>query len=478
MTTTTIVTTSARRRRRSSTVGHEAPHDHSRRGVGASMGILHAPPQEYYGADSTTTVSHRHYYSPFSGSARYSRPTFSIESGWVEEALDGKAYVGRDTIEELEHDSNEQHDNNIHHAYDGDDDDDYNYNYEDEDDDDDDLYDNNDDNRDDKEEGTDNNEMANMKKNLNTRQSLSTASGDVGSGVRRNTFGIPIIKHPLSPPISPPPPLPRKQSSPCPPSHSILSSHRSKQSIDAPMQKRSAGPSKVALNGKTSSTTRQSQQQTQTQTEQPQAQLDTQTEIALLQDNFTLLRTVSEDLKIMVTWFFAQRPVEAFDDHVSTCGVIEDNVQLILESLTRRRRLGEEEWSVRSPGWHEKYTNRMYSLHRTLHRLLDIRPAIEERVLKQHQIVHVLGKLREYQDKMVDLAQKFQASFDRLRVRHIHFLLTQAYSQASQRREGGGRIDQASFERQWFEDKAVRADLRREFFAAQRTSRHKPSPHP
>ncbi|KAF6761195.1 hypothetical protein DFP72DRAFT_34220 [Ephemerocybe angulata] len=210
------------------------------------------------------------------------------------------------------------------------------------------------------------------------------------------------------------------------------------------------------------------QPQSQSQPQPGTPKLDTPTEIALLQDNFNLLRTVLEDLQIMCTWFFAQRPVEAFTDHVDTCGAIEDSVNLILENLTRRRRLGEEEWNVRSPGWHSKYCKRMYSLNRTLFRLLSIRPTIEERVLKPHQIANVLKKLREHQDKMGDLATKFQASFDRLRLRHIHFLLTKAYSEAHER-DASRRLDESSFEQQWYEDKAVRADLRREFFAAKRT---------
>lgn len=56
--------------------------------------------------------------------------------------------------------------------------------------------------------------------------------------------------------------------------------------------------------------------------------------------------------------------MEAYTEHVDVCAAIENSVQLVLESLTRRRKLGEEEWNVRSPGWHQKYTRRMYSLNR------------------------------------------------------------------------------------------------------------------
>lgn len=62
-----------------------------------------------------------------------------------------------------------------------------------------------------------------------------------------------------------------------------------------------------------------------------------------------------------------------------------------------------------------------------------------------------------------------QGSFDRLKLRHIHFLLTKAHEEAHQRSQAR-KLDEASFESQWYEDKNVRADLRREFYAAQRTT--------
>jgi hypothetical protein len=39
-------------------------------------------------------------------------------------------------------------------------------------------------------------------------------------------------------------------------------------------------------------------------------------------------------------------------------------VNVVLDALARRRKLGEEEWSVRSEEWDVKYTSRMYSLNR------------------------------------------------------------------------------------------------------------------
>ncbi|KAF5317283.1 hypothetical protein D9611_003807 [Ephemerocybe angulata] len=449
MATKTIATTSTRRRRRSG-VGHEAQSPH--RG-GSMLGTL----QTLHDFADTTAASHRHFYSPFSGSAQYLRPSFSLESGWVD-GLDGKASVytlaRSNVLDEVDHDDDEQQqyddDDNNRYAHNNHEDDQYDNNelYNDDDDDEDLYY-----------------EKLNDMRNANTRlPRISTESGAL-SGIRRNTFGIPINNPPLSPPTTPPPP----RQPPCPPAQNKSPPRRSR-TADAPTPpvKHLASPSTMPVATKTRAPPHPPQPQSQSQPQPGTPKLDTPTEIALLQDNFNLLRTVLEDLQIMCTWFFAQRPVEAFTDHVDTCGAIEDSVNLILENLTRRRRLGEEEWNVRSPGWHSKYCKRMYSLNRTLFRLLSIRPTIEERVLKPHQIANVLKKLREHQDKMGDLATKFQASFDRLRLRHIHFLLTKAYSEAHER-DASRRLDESSFEQQWYEDKAVRADLRREFFAAKRT---------
>jgi hypothetical protein len=106
--------------------------------------------------------------------------------------------------------------------------------------------------------------------------------------------------------------------------------------------------------------------------------------------------------------------------------LIEEDVQSIQDSLNRRRKLGEEEWNVRSAGWHEKYSQRLYSLRRwglplfrlwgqklmlggrrTLVRLLAVRPTVERRKLKPSHITLVLEKLQQHHLKLSDLSKKF-----------------------------------------------------------------------
>lgn len=453
MTPTTTVTTNTRRRRRPSVAGgyvHDARPASPRRG--STLGTL-------FDQADTTAASHRHFYSPFSGSARYSRPNFSIESGWVDGFPEPKTtlspVIAREEVDDVEYAParyEQQHEYEERNEYARDDD---LYNDADEQDD---LH-------------------YYEKKNDVKSKSPARVSNGAPSGFRRNTFGIPINFEHRQAFAPPTPPSPRR---PLPNGHANFSPSRVVLSpIDTNERRNTNRNIPVASTSKPKPVPPrtkppppplppiQTQLPMRPEKAEEQPILDTTAEITLLQENFNLLRTVLEDLQIMCTWFFAQRPVEAYTDHIDTCGAIENSVELILESLTRRRKLGEEEWSVRSPEWHQKYTRRMYSLNRTLFRLLSIRPTIEDRVLRSHQITAVLKKLQEHQNKMADLATKFQASFDRLKLRHIHFLLTKAHEDAHQRSKARG-LDEASFESQWYEDKAVRADLRREFYAAQR----------
>ncbi|KAG2015492.1 hypothetical protein CC2G_008761 [Coprinopsis cinerea AmutBmut pab1-1] len=279
---------------------------------------------------------------------------------------------------------------------------------------------------------------------MTTPRALPSLSSPTNSAGRRNTFGIPITD-PLPPSTTPPP---------CPRPNRLPPQLFSSPSVMAPHAGTTTFPSKT---------------QSAIQGSMPSV-LDTGSEIALLQENLNLLSTVYRDLQNLCTWFYAQTPVETFSEHIDTCGLIEEDVQSIQDSLNRRRKLGEEEWNVRSAGWHEKYSQRLYSLRRTLVRLLAVRPTVERRKLKPSHITLVLEKLQHHHLKLSDLSKKFAASLERLRLRHIHYLLTQAHEAARQKTEAR-REDQATFERHWYEDKAIRADLRREFFQAYRTTR-------
>jgi hypothetical protein len=145
--------------------------------------------------------------------------------------------------------------------------------------------------------------------------------------------------------------------------------------------------------------------------------------------------------------------------------------------------------------------------HRTLQRLGRIRPLTEVQPLRPRQRQAILTKLEQHEAKLADLASKYsvstatsasfitrvhgysrpptiQTAFDRLRLRHLHFLLTQSHDESSRMKAQQQRLlSRASFERRWKEAKSFRAglrndfhDLRQEFYGTQRVGRHISSP--
>jgi hypothetical protein len=163
--------------------------------------------------------------------------------------------------------------------------------------------------------------------------------------------------------------------------HAIQGPFRNQTNIsDVPTTPNSSMPAKPT---KAPTPAKQQQQQ-----QPPQKKmLDIATEVTLLDENSDLLLTVFRDMQILHTvrppstpgnvfdrteqfidahiqLFFAQNPVENYTEHINCCTAIEQPVNRIIEVLNTRRRLGEEEWNVKTERWHQKYAQRLYSLRR------------------------------------------------------------------------------------------------------------------
>lgn len=289
MTPTTTVTTNTRRRRRPTVAGvyvQDVQPASPRRGSTQGPLFDHA---------DTTAASHRHFYSPFSGSARYSRPNFSIESGWVDGFPVPKSALSPviaqrgdiEGVDALRARADEHHDFNERNEYalnndlynDADEQDDLHY-YE-------------------------------KRYNKVQDKRAPRVSTDGAASIRRNTFGIPIKFAPGQTLAPPTPPSPRR---PLPNGHARLSPPRTALSpLDANMRQNIVRDIPVASTSKPKPVPPRTkppppplppiQTQIPMQTEMAQAQpvLDTTAEITLLQENFNLLRTVLEDLQIMCT---------------------------------------------------------------------------------------------------------------------------------------------------------------------------------
>ncbi|PPQ93832.1 hypothetical protein CVT25_013541 [Psilocybe cyanescens] len=210
--------------------------------------------------------------------------------------------------------------------------------------------------------------------------------------------------------------------------------------------------------------------------------LDDPTEVSLVKENIDLLSLCVEDVKFMNTYFLAQ--TQDLSQHIDICSRIEEFLGSLRDTLTHRVQMGAEEWNVRSSSWHQKYSKRLLSLRTTLQRLTRVRQLIETQPLRPRQIQATLTKLKQHEAKLKDLASKYTASFDRLRLRHLHFLLLQSHNESKAQKAKKTRLmSRASFERQWQASKVFRAglrhafnDLRQEFYNNPRNGRHTSAP--
>ncbi|KDR75598.1 hypothetical protein GALMADRAFT_248100 [Galerina marginata CBS 339.88] len=211
--------------------------------------------------------------------------------------------------------------------------------------------------------------------------------------------------------------------------------------------------------------------------------IDDPIEVALVKENLELLATCTEDVKVMETYFFVH-PIE-LSTHIDLCSKLQDALRSLHNTLTHRAKMGAEEWHVRSSAWHHKYAKRLLSLRTTLQRLSRMRELIENQPLRPRQRLAIQTKLEQHEAKLGDLASKYTVAFDRLRLRHLHFLLTQSTMKAKQQKAQKTRLmSRASFEREWTDGKALRAtlrhafhDLRQEYYnSSSRSARHTYAP--
>jgi len=188
---------------------------------------------------------------------------------------------------------------------------------------------------------------------------------------------------------------------------------------------------------------------------------------------------------LFLKYFLANSVEHDLSQHIDLCTRLEGSLGSLISTLTSRFQIGAEEWGVRSSSWHQKYCKRLFSLRTTLKRLTRMRQMIENQPFRPRQRLAVLSKLEQHEAKLADLASKYGTAFDRLRLRHLHFLLTQAHMDAQKYKEQKARtMSRASFERRWKDKKTYRAglrsnfhDLRQEFYNNnQRSGRHTSAP--
>ncbi|KAJ7750125.1 hypothetical protein DFH07DRAFT_551528 [Mycena maculata] len=145
-------------------------------------------------------------------------------------------------------------------------------------------------------------------------------------------------------------------------------------------------------------------------------------ELRTIEENLVSLMTGSLDI-LFLHATFAAVPVP-LDADLQLCDQVGDALHAVETSLKRRSEISPEEWRLRSISCQRKYDYRLLSLQKTLRRLhvLSSRPPRVSHLEK----IRVL--LRQHHAKLSDLAAKFNATFDRLRVRHFTHLLSDVYN--------------------------------------------------
>ncbi|KAJ6631365.1 hypothetical protein B0H10DRAFT_2207038 [Mycena sp. CBHHK59/15] len=142
-------------------------------------------------------------------------------------------------------------------------------------------------------------------------------------------------------------------------------------------------------------------------------------ELNLVEQNLLSLATGSLDVASLHN-SFAALPFP-LDAHLTLCDAIGEALHAVHQSLKRRSGIAAEEWRLRSDSCKRKTLER-------LRRLANSPP------LRVNQFDRVLELLNQHHAKLSDLAGKFNATFDRLRIRHLHKLLTDACAEAQRRR--------------------------------------------
>ncbi|KAF9529753.1 hypothetical protein CPB83DRAFT_834880 [Crepidotus variabilis] len=201
-------------------------------------------------------------------------------------------------------------------------------------------------------------------------------------------------------------------------------------------------------------------------------------EVELVGEILDSIVSSQEDIQFMSTYFLAKsRGLEKeLSQHIDLCSRMEESLASLRASMNLRMQMGAEEWDVRSASWYQK----------TLERLSRMRGTVEAHALRPRPRAAILAKLEQHEAKLADLASKYSVAFDRLRLRHLHFLLTQSHEEAKLHKDmkKSRLLSRASFERRWKEGKTLRetlrvnfSDLQQEFYNnAERHLRHPSAP--
>ncbi|KAJ7647883.1 hypothetical protein FB45DRAFT_1020094 [Roridomyces roridus] len=127
---------------------------------------------------------------------------------------------------------------------------------------------------------------------------------------------------------------------------------------------------------------------------------------------------------------FAAVPAPSKED-LWLCDRVSEALHAVETSLRRRSQIPAEEWSLRSTSCQRKYDRRLLSLRKTLQRLHSL-----STLARASQLDKIRALLKQHHAKLSDLAHKFNATFDRLHLRHVSTILSDLYNDIQRRVDG------------------------------------------
>ncbi|KAJ6534034.1 hypothetical protein DFH09DRAFT_1284297 [Mycena vulgaris] len=150
-------------------------------------------------------------------------------------------------------------------------------------------------------------------------------------------------------------------------------------------------------------------------------------ELNIVEQNLVSIMTGSLDI-VSLHATFGALPVP-LDADLALCDQLSEALNAVQKSLKRRADIPPEEWRLRSVSCQRKYDHRLMSLQKTLKRLHFLSTAAP----RVNQFAKLRELLKHHHAKLSDLAAKFNATFDRLHVRHFSVLLMGVYNETQRR---------------------------------------------
>ncbi|KAH7871919.1 uncharacterized protein C8R40DRAFT_512579 [Lentinula edodes] len=126
-------------------------------------------------------------------------------------------------------------------------------------------------------------------------------------------------------------------------------------------------------------------------------------------------------------------PVRTVVPHLEMCTHIEHSLSRVEKTLITRRTLTDEEWGLFMER-RKRYVKRLGSLQRCLRRLSDVAKRPVEPT-HTSMLDTLLRKLEEHNDKLTNVADKLDDTFERLKLRHLHAIASRLTEEAHRGRD-------------------------------------------